>query len=123
MPKRILIVDDEAEFAALLQYRLADPEFEFVTATNSTDAVNQTWEQPPDLILLDLLLPDLDGLTLCEILARQPDTRRIPVIMITAVATATTRASAHIAGARDFFSKPLNFDQLKTTITRLLHPG
>jgi two-component system, cell cycle response regulator len=124
MPKRILIVDDETEFSDLVQYRLADTDYEFVTATNSTDAVNRTWDKPPDLILLDLLLPDLDGLSVCEIFARQPDTRHIPVIMISAVGTDVTRYSARIAGAREFFSKPVNFEQLKASISTILglHP-
>jgi DNA-binding response OmpR family regulator len=116
MPKRILIVDDELEFAELVQYRLAGCGYEFIIATNSTDAVNRTWEHPADLILLDLLLPDLDGLTVCEILARQPDTRNIPIIMISAVGTDVTRYSAQIAGARAFFPKPVNFEALKSTL-------
>lgn len=123
MGKRILIVDDETEFSELVQYRFAHRDYEFVTATNSTDAINRTWEQPPDLILLDLLLPDLDGLTVCEILARQPDTQQIPVIMISAVGTDVTRYSAQIAGARAFFSKPVNFDQLSSTIAAIFDPS
>jgi DNA-binding response OmpR family regulator len=66
MGTRVLIVDDEPEFAELLQYRLAGDNYEFSTATNSTDALNHAWDHPPDLILLDLLLPDLDGLSVCE---------------------------------------------------------
>jgi DNA-binding response OmpR family regulator len=122
MPKRILIVDDELEFSELVQYRLADCGYEFITATNSTDAVNRTWESLPDLILLDLLLPDLDGLSVCEIFARQPDTRKIPVIMISAVGTDVTRYSAQIAGAREFFAKPVDFEQLKAAIAAILSP-
>jgi DNA-binding response OmpR family regulator len=121
MRKRILIVDDELEFSELVQYRLADCGYQFVCATTSTDAVNRTWERPPDLILMDLLLPDLDGLSVCEIFARQPDTAHIPIIMITAVGTDVTRYSAKIAGARAFFPKPVDFEALKATISALLH--
>ena len=58
MTRKILIVDDEPDFAELVEYRPADCGYEFHTATNSTDALNQAQGSPPDLILLDLLLPD-----------------------------------------------------------------
>jgi DNA-binding response OmpR family regulator len=120
MGKRILIVDDEPEFSELVQYRLGATDYEYRIATNSTDALNEAWEQPPDLILLDLLLPDLDGLSVCEIFARHPATQHIPVIMITAVGTEVTRFSAEVAGARQFFSKPVDFEKLRSAIRNLM---
>jgi len=120
MNRKILIVDDEPDFSELVQYRLSDCGYEFQVATNSTDALNHAWDSPPDLILLDLLLPDLDGLSVCEIFARHPATERIPVIMITAVGTEVTRFSAQVAGVRQFFAKPVNFEILKTTMRQLL---
>lgn len=120
MSRKILIVDDEPDFTELVQYRLADRGYEFQTATNSTDALNQAWDSPPDLILLDLLLPDLDGLSVCEIFARHPATQHIPVIMITAVGSDVTRFSAEVAGARQFFPKPVDFEALKISIESLL---
>ena len=115
-----MIVDDEPDFSELVQYRLAEENFGFTTAANSTDALNKAWEQPPDLILLDLLLPDLDGLSVCEIFARHPATQHIPVIMITAVDSDVTRFSAEVAGARHFFTKPVDFEKLKHSIRTLL---
>lgn len=123
MSRRILIVDDEPDFSELVEYRLADCGYEFQTATNSTDALNHAWDSPPDLILLDLLLPDLDGLSVCEIFARHPATQHIPVIMITAVGSDVTRFSAQVAGARQFFSKPVDFEALKAAIQRWLAPA
>lgn len=120
MSQKILIVDDEPDFSELVEYRLADCGYQFQTATNSTDALNLAWDSPPDLILLDLLLPDLDGLSVCEIFARHPATHKIPVIMITAVGSDVTRFSAKVAGARQFFAKPVDFETLKTTIAELL---
>jgi two-component system, OmpR family, alkaline phosphatase synthesis response regulator PhoP len=120
MSKCILVVDDELEFIELLQYRLQPCDYKIVTATNSTDALNQTWEHTPDVILTDLLLPDLDGLTLCEILQRQEATRKIPIIMISALGSDVTRYSAQIAGVMEFFNKPVNFEKLKETIQSLL---
>lgn len=69
---------------------------------------------------MDLLLPDLDGLTLCEIFRRQHATRGTPIIMISAVSGDVTRHSAKIAGARAFFSKPLDFEKLKTELQHAL---
>lgn len=120
MSGKILIVDDEPDFSELVEYRLADCGYEFRTATNSTDALNLAWDSPPDLILLDLLLPDLDGLSVCEIFARHPATHKIPVIMITAVGSDVTRFSAKVAGARQFFAKPVDFETLKKSIAQLL---
>ncbi len=120
MGKRILLVDDEPDFSELVQYRLAEENFDFATATNSTDALNSAWDQPPDLILLDLLLPDLDGLSVCEIFARHPATQHIPVIMITAVGSDVTRFSAEVAGVSHFFAKPVDFEKLKHCIRSLL---
>lgn len=120
MERRILIVDDELDFSELVQYRLSDCGYKFIIATNSTDALNSAWDNPPDLILLDLLLPDLDGLSVCEIFTRHPATLDIPIIMITAVGSDVTRYSAQVAGAREFFSKPVDFETLKTAIATIL---
>lgn len=121
MERRILIVDDELDFSELVQYRLADSGYRFLAVTNSTDALNAAWDSPPDLILLDLLLPDLDGLSVCEIFTRHPATLNIPIIMISAVGTDVTRYSAQVAGAREFFSKPVDFEKLKTAITTIFN--
>ncbi len=114
-------MDDELDFSELVQYRLADSGYRFLAVTNSTDALNAAWDSPPDLILLDLLLPDLDGLSVCEIFTRHPATLNIPIIMISAVGTDVTRYSAQVAGAREFFSKPVDFEKLKTAITTIFN--
>ena len=120
MSNCILVVDDDLDFIELVQYRLQTSDLKIVTANNSTDALNQAWQHSPNLILTDLLLPDLDGLTLCEILQRHETTRNIPIIMISALGSDVTRYSAQIAGAMEFFNKPVNFEKLKETIQSLL---
>lgn len=120
MTKKILVVDDELDFIELLRHRLPAPEYIVLFATNGTDALNQVWHHSPDVILMDLMLPDLDGLTLCQILRRQSSTRQIPIIMVSALANDVTRYSAEIAGAREFLPKPLNFERLKERLTVLL---
>lgn len=120
MTTKILVVDDELDFIELLRHRLPAPEYIVLFATNGTDALNQIWHHMPDVILMDLMLPELDGLTLCEILRRQPATRQIPIIMVSALANAVTRCSAQIAGVREFLPKPLDFERLKVLVADLL---
>lgn len=119
MLNKILVVDDELEFIELLRYRLSATGHKILFATNGTDALNQIWHHSPDVILMDLMLPDLDGLTLCEILRRQAATRQIPIIMVSALASDATRYSAEIAGAREFLPKPLDFDRLNVLLEEL----
>ncbi|MGA2854855.1 MAG: response regulator [Verrucomicrobiota bacterium] len=119
MMRRILIVDDERDFIELLQYRLAGLGCEFIVASDGLQALSQARQFKPDLILLDILLPDLDGLSVCEILRLQPSTRKIPIIFVSALTSEVTR---HIAAmqADDFFTKPLDLDRLQRRIADLL---
>jgi len=120
MGKLILIVDDETDFSELLQFQLRDRQYEVLSAATGTEALDKVRRHLPDVILMDLLLPDLDGLTLCEIIRRHHATRSTPIIMISAVANDVTRHSAKIAGASAFFSKPLDFNRLRTQLELLL---
>ncbi len=123
MAKLILVVDDEADFSELLQFWLRNRNYEVVAAGTGTEALEQARRRLPDAILVDLLLPDLDGLTLCEIFRRHHATRHAPVIMISAVSTDVTRYSAKIAGAAAFLGKPLDFEQLRSLLELLLPPA
>ena len=76
--------------------------------------------QKPNLILLDILLPDLDGLSVCEILRRQPATKKIPVIFMSALTGDITKRTASMH-AEDFFTKPLDLNRLEKRIEELLH--
>ena len=118
MTKRILVVDDEEDFSELLQFRLRHLDYEVLSAATGTEALNRARRESPDVILLDLLLPDLDGLTVCEILRRQLSTRETPIFVITVVTTEATQHAARIAGADGFFGKPLDFDQLKASLSQ-----
>ncbi len=122
MTKRILVVDDETDFSELLQFRLRHLNYDVLAAANGTEALHMARAESPDIILLDLLLPDLDGLTLCGILRRQPPTRETPILLITAVTTEATRHAARIAGASGFLGKPLDFDHLQQQLQIILRP-
>ena len=116
MPKLILVVDDEADFSEVLQFRLRNCHYEILAAATGTEALHKARCRRPDAIVLDLLLPDLDGLTLCEILRRQPSTRGTPIIMINGVSTTATLHTAKLAGVCAFLGKPLDFEKLKAQL-------
>ena len=122
MLPRILIVDDEGDFIELVKFRLANLGCEFLVAADGVHALSQAREGKPDLILLDILLPDLDGLSVCEILRRQPNTKKIPIIFMSALSSEVTKRSAAM-NAEDFFTKPLDLNRLEKRITELLHTG
>jgi DNA-binding response OmpR family regulator len=113
-------VDEEVDFTRLLQYRLQGEQYEVESASLGMEALNKVRLGVPDLILLDVMLPALDGLTLCEILRRFPGVQRVPVVIISALNSDVTRHAAAQAGARLFLSKPVDFEQLKSTIETLL---
>ncbi len=119
MVPRILIVDDENDFIELLQYKLAGHGYELIVANDGVHALSQARTQKPSLILLDILLPDLDGLSVCEILRRQPATKKIPIIFMSALTGDITKRTATMQ-ADDFFTKPLDLNRLERRITELI---
>ena len=120
MVPRILIVDDEGDFIELVKFRLANLGCEFLVAADGVHALSQAREGKPDLILLDILLPDLDGLSVCEILRRQPATKKIPIIFMSALSSDVTKRTASMH-AEDFFTKPLDLNRLEQRISEILH--
>ncbi len=120
MVPRILIVDDEGDFVELVKFRLANLHCEFLVANDGVQALSQARQFKPDLILLDILLPDLDGLSVCEILKRQPNTKKIPIIFMSALSGDITRRTAAMH-AEDFFTKPLDLNRLEKRIAELIH--
>ena len=120
MAPRILLVDDEPDFIELMKFRLAGLGCDFLVAGDGIQALSQARQFKPDLILLDILLPDLDGLSVCEILRRQPATKKIPIIFMSALSGDVTRRTASVH-AEDFFTKPIDLPRLERRITELLN--
>ena len=120
MVPRILIVDDEGDFIELVKFRLANLHCEFLVANDGVHALSQARECKPNLILLDILLPDLDGLSVCEILRRQPATKKIPIIFMSALSSNVTKRTAAM-NADDFFTKPLDLNRLERRVSELLN--
>lgn len=116
----VLIVDDEGDFIELVKFRLAGLGCEFLVATDGVQALSQARQYKPNLILLDILLPDLDGLSVCEILKRQPATKKIPIIFMSALSAGVTKRTVAVQ-AEDFFTKPLDLPRLERRVGELLH--
>jgi DNA-binding response OmpR family regulator len=120
--KHLLVIDDEADLVTLLESRLKHSGYEVSSAGSAAEGVAAARSNRPDLILLDVSLPDSDGFDVCKRLRSDASTRRIPVIMLTARGTATDEVLGLELGADDYVTKPYDYRVLETRIKRLLQP-
>ena len=106
--ERVLIVDDDFDIQRLVSYNLSQAGFRVSTAATGLAALNAVEKQPPDLIILDIMLPDLDGLEVCRTLRQRAASRRIPIIMLTARTQEVDRVVGFELGADDYVMKPFS---------------
>ncbi|NKC30838.1 phosphate regulon transcriptional regulator PhoB [Falsiroseomonas selenitidurans] len=116
----ILVVEDEAPLLTLLRYNLEKQGFRVEEATDGQEALMRVAEGKPDLILLDWMLPALSGLEVCRQIRRRPNTRDLPIIMVTARTEDQDAVRALDTGADDYISKPFVMDALLARIRALL---
>jgi len=121
MQKKILVVDDDAELVELLCFNLKQAGFAAVTASNGIEALKKAGSISPDLILLDLMLPELNGFGVCETLRRTPATATTPIIMLTAISGEMGRMAGLDCGANDYITKPFSPRELILRVEKLLH--
>jgi CheY-like chemotaxis protein len=112
----ILVVDDDAKNVRLLEVLLRPRGYEIITASNGAEALQQVHQRRPDLILLDVMMPLVDGFEVCKLLKDNPVTRLIPVVMMTVLDGMEDRIKGIEAGADDFLTKPVNRDELLARI-------
>lgn len=108
MPARILVVDDIPTNVQLLEAKLSAEYYEVITADSGTAALNVITRYPPDVVLLDVMMPGMDGYEVCERIKNNPDTAHIPVVMVTALNDVADKVRGLEAGADDFLTKPVN---------------
>ncbi len=119
-PKTILVIEDENDIRTLLEYNLQTAGFRVIQATDGEEGLLFSIEHEPDLILLDWLLPSLSGLELLRQLRRRPETRAIPIIMLTAKGEEIDRLRGLNGGADDYITKPFSPAELLARIHALL---
>ena len=125
MSARILIVEDEEPLTLLLRYNLEAEGYEVETSARGDDADTRLKERAPDLIVLDWMLPGLSGIELCRRLRARPETRQLPIIMLTARGEESEKVRGLATGADDYIVKPFSVPELLARVRALLrraHP-
>ena len=117
MAKKILVVDDEPTLVATLRYNLEREGYEVITASDGESGLSAARESRPDLLLLDLMLPVLDGLEVCRILRRE---MTVPILMLTAKAEEVDKVVGLELGADDYVTKPFSMRELLARVRALL---
>ena len=120
MAKKILVIEDEAAQVLLLRSRLEARGFQVVSAMNGRDGLRKASEERPDLILLDIVVPDMNGLMVCERIKQTPEIQHIPVILVTASGMKSLEERCKVFGADGCLIKPYQLTELLTKIQTLL---
>jgi DNA-binding response OmpR family regulator len=120
MQPKILVVDDEPDVVELICFNLRRHGYEVLSATDGLEGLLKARRVQPDLVMLDVMMAGMDGLTVCEILARQPSTKDIPVIIVTAATGEMARLNSFAAGAVDFICKPFTPGDLVRRVGQVL---
>lgn len=118
--KKILVIDDEENIVELIRMNLEGSGYEVITGYTGMEAITKTNSFLPDLILLDLMLPDIDGLQICQMLKKNQETKDIPVIMITAKSEESDKVEGLSIGADDYITKPFGIRELEARVNTVL---
>lgn len=120
MDAKILIVEDERDIVDMLRYNLKQENFKVDVVRNGADVLPRAVDNPPNLILLDLMLPEVDGLIVCRLLKNDPRTKKIPIVMLTAKADEQDRVTGLELGADDYITKPFSPREVVLRINAVL---
>ena len=120
MAKKILIADDEEDVKVVVQLFLESKGYEIVTAFDGLDALQKAKDEKPDMILLDIMMPLIDGFEVCRKLKEDPETAEIPVIMLSASSHAESKQKGLDVGAIDYIVKPFVPENLENVVRGIL---
>ena len=120
---KILVVDDEPEAVELVEFNLKQSGYAVMTADDGAEALKKARAQTPDLIVLDVMLPEMDGFEICKSLRLDTTTAKIPIIMLTAKAAEIDRVLGLELGADDYLTKPFSPRELMQRIKKILSRG
>lgn len=118
--KKILVIDDLPENVFILQDRLVQEGYEVVTAYDGNEGIEKAYATLPDLVLLDVMMPDISGFEVCKILTQNEKTKHIPIILVTAKASAEDMKEGLESGAFDYVKKPFNRIELMARVKSAL---
>lgn len=122
MAKRILIVDDSVSMRKMIRSALRSGSFDVVEAANGPDALSTLDRQQVDLIITDVNMPDMDGISLVRELRQRPRTKSTPILVLTTEATTEMKQAGRAAGATGWIVKPFNPQQLVQVVAKVLPP-
>ena len=117
---KILVVDDEVNITQILEFSIGAEGYEVIAAQNGEEAIDKARREQPDLIILDIMMPIIDGYEACRILKANPLTKHIPVILLTAKGRDIDRRLGYEVGATDYIVKPFSPNKLIDRIHQLL---
>ena len=118
--KRILVVDDEPHIARLVKNILSSEKYDVDEVNTAVGAIDKIREKRYDLVILDIMMPNMNGYELCEKLREEPDTYNLPVIFLTAKHAVSDKIEAIHVGADDYITKPFNPDELVMKVNTLI---
>jgi DNA-binding response OmpR family regulator len=117
---KILVVDDEVNITQILEFSIGAEGYEVITAANGEEAIDKARREQPDLIILDVMMPKIDGYEACRILKANPLTKSIPVVLLTAKGRDIDKRLGYEVGATDYIIKPFSPHKLVDRIHQLL---
>ena len=120
-PKKILVVDDEVDLVETVRFPLEMEGFDVLVSYNGEDALNQARKEKPDLIILDLMLPKLDGYKVCRLLKFDERYKHIPILMLTAKTQEKDKTLGMETGADEYITKPFEMDYLMEKVKAYLN--
>ncbi|MGD9044986.1 MAG: response regulator [Desulfobacterales bacterium] len=120
MPKEILIVDDEPSVVVALQFLMQQQGYHVLVAETGEDALDLIYKYKPDLVILDIMLPGIDGYEVCEIVRLNPDYRKVKIFFLTARRDEVEIAKGLALGADAYITKPFSNDKLVAAVNEVL---
>ena len=118
--KKILLVDDSSTILMMEKFILKNDPYDLLTASNGEEAVTKSVAHAPDLILLDVMMPKMGGFEACREIRANPQTARIPIIMVTTRGEADNIETGWVSGCTDYVTKPINAVELLAKVRALL---
>jgi len=120
MSKKILVIEDDPGSLRLTQYTLEHKGYEVLTASNGLEGLKKAQNEGPDLIILDVMLPGIDGFEICHHLRAEPQTAKLPILMLSAKAREVDKDTGHKVGADDYLTKPASPSEIIDKVESLL---